>query len=73
MPAARSSSYGTAMPVAPSAPVVNLYEDASRAGQVQTRTEDGQSVIDIWVANIMGDGEAHQAMAAKYGLSTVGT
>lgn len=73
MPTRSSGSYGASAPVVAAAPIVNLYEDASRAGQVQTRTENGGNIIDIWVANIMGDGEAHQALAAKYGLSTVGT
>lgn len=54
-------------------PVVNLYEDASKAGTVQTRTEGGQNFMDIWVASIMGDGPAHQAMQAKYGLQGQGS
>ena len=50
-------------------PVVNLYEDASRAGTSRQNT-DGS--IDIWVSNLMSDGSAHQAMQAKYGLQAVG-
>ena len=53
--------------------VVNLHEDASKAGQVRTSTNNGQISVDAWVANIMSDGEAHEAMAQKYGLSTVGS
>jgi lambda family phage tail tape measure protein len=56
------------------APVVNLYEDPSRAGTVETRKgDDGADMIDIWVASIMGDGKAHKAMQQKYGLRTAGT
>lgn len=55
------------------APVVNLYEDASKAGQVNNRQEDGQNVIDVFVSNIMSDGKAHQAISRKYGLQGVGT
>ena len=54
------------------APVVNLYEDASKAGQVASRQEDGQNVIDIFVSNIMSDGKAQQAISRKFGLQGVG-
>ncbi|MBU0523504.1 MULTISPECIES: phage tail tape measure protein [unclassified Pseudomonas] len=53
--------------------VVNLHEDASKAGQVQTSTNNGQTSVDAWVSNIMNDGEVHEVMAQKYGLSTVGS
>lgn len=61
-------------PAIAAAPTVNLYEDASKAGSVSTRTaDDGSQAIDIWVASIMGDGKAHKAMQQKYGLRTAGT
>ena len=51
---------------------VNIIEDSSRAGSVE-RTEDRQeTIIDVFVANIMSDGPAHQALQSKYGLATVG-
>jgi len=53
-------------------PIVNLYEDASKAGTVSSRKEDGQNFIDIFVSNIMGDGKAHKALSRKYGLQGVG-
>lgn len=53
--------------------VVNIHEDASRGGQVQSRNEGGRDVVDIWVASIMSDGSAHQALSEKYGLNTVGS
>lgn len=54
------------------APVVNLYEDAGKAGQVTNRQENGQNVIDIFVSNIMSDGKAQQAISRKFGLQGVG-
>jgi lambda family phage tail tape measure protein len=66
-----SSGVTTVAPSQP--PVVNLYEDASKAGTVQSRREGGQDFMDIWVASIMGDGAAHQAMQAKYGLQGQGS
>jgi len=70
-----SAGRGTSSsPIAAAAPTVNLYEDASKAGSVNTRTaDDGSQAIDIWVASIMGDGKAHKAMQQKYGLRTAGT
>ncbi len=54
------------------APVVNLYEDAGKAGQVTNRQENGQNVIDIFVSNIMSDGKAQQAISRKFGIQGVG-
>ena len=54
------------------APIVNLYEDKSKAGQVETRQQDDRRVIDIWVADLMGDGRAQKAMTRKFGLQPVG-
>lgn len=81
MPAGVSSSGGSASKssgsTTSSAPserplVVNLHEDASRAGQV-TRSQLGeQDVIDICVANIRGEGELHQVNQEKYGLKPQG-
>ena len=56
-------------PQTKSGPVVNLYEDASKAGQTR---QNGDGSIDIWVSNLLSDGSAHQAMQAKYGLEAVG-
>jgi hypothetical protein len=54
------------------APVVNLYEDASKAGQVNSRQENGQNVIDIFVSDIMSDGKAQKAISRKFGIQGVG-
>ncbi len=52
---------------------INLYEDASKAGQSEVNTDGDESSVDLWVANIMADGKAHKALSSKYGLKTKGT
>lgn len=54
-------------------PIVQIYQDSSRAGTSQVTREGNQDFIKVWVASIMGDGEADQAMRAKYGLQGVGS
>lgn len=49
---------------------VNLYEDASKAGQVQQ--SDNGDVINIFVSNIRRGGEAAQVLQSSYGLKRVG-
>lgn len=52
---------------------VNLIEDASRAGQSEERTGDqGEKMIDVFVADLLGDGRVADAMGRKYGLRTEG-
>ncbi|MGY2429621.1 phage tail length tape measure family protein [Pseudomonas tolaasii] len=52
---------------------VNLIEDASRAGQTQEREDDnGQKMIDVFVADLLGDGRTQQAMSRKFGLKSAG-
>ena len=72
VPTSSSSSASTAA-VAGGAPIVNLYEDSTKAGTVQTQQQDGSWVIDIWVASLMGDGTVYQAMQSKLGVRTVGS
>lgn len=54
--------------------VVNLIEDASKAGQTRTRLDDEgmQQVTDVFVSQIFGDGELGQAMQRRYALRGVG-
>lgn len=53
---------------------VNLIEDKSRAGTVQSQQNaDGSMSVDAFVASIRGDGPAAQAIESKYGLTPVGT
>lgn len=49
---------------------VNLYEDASKAGQVQQN--DSGDVINIFVSNIRKGGQAAQVLQSSYGLKRVG-
>ncbi len=52
---------------------VNLIEDASRGGQVeQHQGGEGEEVIDVFVADIRGDGKASRALEATYGLRRQG-
>lgn len=50
--------------------VVNLIEDASKAGQTRTRLDDEgmQEVTDVFVSQIFGDGPVGEAMQRRYGL-----
>ena len=53
--------------------VVNMYEDASRAGQVeQDKSPSGEDIINVWVANINQGGAAASTMEERYGLERVG-
>jgi lambda family phage tail tape measure protein len=54
------------------APIINIYEDKNRAGQVSTRQQDGQWVIDVVAANFNGEGELHQVGQQKYGWKSQG-
>ena len=49
---------------------VHLYEDASKAGQVQQ--SDNGDVINIFVSNIRKGGQAAQVLQSSYGLKRVG-
>lgn len=52
---------------------VNLYEDTSRAGQVEQRQgTDGEQVIDIFVSNIRRGGQIAQALESTYQLHRYG-
>jgi len=53
---------------------VNLIESAERAGQVVERPTngDGRQDIDVFVADIMGDGPRSKAIRSKFGLSPRG-
>jgi lambda family phage tail tape measure protein len=52
---------------------VNIHEDASRAGQTQSRTgPTGKEIIDYFVANIRQGGSAAKAIEQTYGSKRVG-
>lgn len=51
---------------------VNLIEDKSRAGQTQERNNNGAREIDVFVADIMGDGPRGKAIQKAFGLQRRG-
>ncbi|HEJ5892167.1 BAR domain-containing protein [Pseudomonas sp. 17033095] len=55
------------------APTINLIEDRSRAGQVNTRRQDDQYIIDVLVADLFGDGRSSKAIGSSFGIRRSGT
>ncbi len=52
---------------------VNVIEDASKRGTTERRTgTDGREEVNVFVADIFGDGPRAKAIAQKFGLSTAG-
>lgn len=52
---------------------VNQIEDRSRAGQVEeTEDDQGERVINLFVADLLGDGRSAEAIGRKYGLRSQG-
>lgn len=51
---------------------INLIEDKSRAGQTQERNNGGAREIDVFVADIMGDGPRGKAIQKAFGLQRRG-
>lgn len=54
------------------APIINMYEDASRAGQSESRQENGQWFIDLWISRLHEDGDVMDALTSTTGISRVG-
>lgn len=52
---------------------VNMIEDRRRAGQVEERTNNGGREIDLFVADIMGDGPRSKAVQQAFGLKRRGS
>ncbi|WP_134635802.1 phage tail tape measure protein, partial [Pseudomonas aeruginosa] len=50
------------------APTINLIEDRGRAGQVNTRRQDDQYIIDVVVADLLGDGRSSKAIGSSFGV-----
>lgn len=70
---ASSGAAGLAPATSSGSTVVNLNEDASRAGQVQTSTgPDGKQIMEIFVSNIRSQSSAIKAFEQTYGLKRVG-
>ncbi|HEJ9916406.1 TPA: phage tail tape measure protein [Pseudomonas aeruginosa] len=55
------------------APTINLIEDRSRAGQINTRRQDDQYIIDVVVADLFGDGRSSKAIGSSFGIRRSGT
>lgn len=52
---------------------VNQIQDRSRAGQVEeTEDDQGERVINLFVADLLGDGRSAEAIGRKYGLRSQG-
>lgn len=55
-----------------SAPIVNIIENPEKAGSVERRTENGKQVIDVVVADLLGDGRTSKAFAQAFGMKRRG-
>lgn len=51
---------------------VNVHQAPERAGMVDQRRDEGGQVIDIFVADIMGNGKAAQTLQGVYGVRRQG-
>lgn len=52
---------------------VNQYVDRDRAGEVEeTEDDQGERVINLFVADLLGDGRSAEAIGRKYGLRSQG-
>jgi hypothetical protein len=54
------------------APIVNLYNDRSKAGTVDDTRWTKEGILDVFVSSIAEEGEAHQAGVQKYGWKSQG-
>ena len=52
--------------------VVNLYEDRTKAGSVESSESDGDRIVNIFVSNIRKGGQAAQALENTYQLRRYG-
>ena len=51
---------------------VNLYENSEKAGTVETRGDDEQRIVDIFVADIRHGGSMSNALQSTFNLSRMG-
>lgn len=51
---------------------VNVVEDNSKAGNVETKETDEETIINVFVSNVRKGGEASQALQSTFGLKRVG-
>lgn len=59
---------------ATAAPIVNvnIIENQQKAGKVERSQMDGETIINVFVADLLGDGNSARAIEGKFGLATVG-
>ena len=53
-------------------PIINIIEDKSRAGQYSATNDDGQNIIDVFIADFAGGGRSRQVIKQGLGLRDVG-
>lgn len=51
---------------------VNLIEDKRRAGTTERRANNGEQELDVFVADILGDGVRSRAIQQAFGLRRKG-
>lgn len=51
---------------------VNVVEDNSKAGNVEAKETDEETIINVFVSNVRKGGEASQALQSTFGLKRVG-
>ena len=51
---------------------VNLYENSEKAGTVETRGDDEQRIVDIFIADIRHGGSMSNALQSTFNLSRMG-
>lgn len=51
---------------------VNVVEDSGKAGNVETKETDEETIINVFVSNVRKGGEASQALQSTFGLKRVG-
>ena len=51
---------------------VNVVEDSSKAGNVETKETDKETIINVFVSDVRKGGEASQALQSTFGLKRVG-
>lgn len=67
-PGAKGTGPDASRPQVGAAPVVNVIEDASKAGQSQSSQVDGKWITDYFVANIRENGKEAKAIQQMLGM-----
>lgn len=67
-PGAKGTGPDASRPQIGAAPVVNVIEDASKAGQSQSSQADGKWITDYFVANIRENGKEAKAIQQMLGM-----